>query len=191
MVTTDQSATLASYLNTRKGHTRPIQPALPGTQPSTRIPVSYRKLHSCETSLVKLVNDILWNMEKQLVTAIVIPDLSAAFDMVDHDQLLEVLETRYGIVGAAKQWYKSYLQPRRFRVAIENTQSKPRQLEYSVPQGSIQGAFLFVTYASTLEDVVDTTKLELNGFADDHILRRAFKPSKLDQQHKNKIPLQS
>ena len=43
------------------------------------------------TSLVKLVNDILWNMENQLVTAIVILDLSAAFDAVDHDILLEVL----------------------------------------------------------------------------------------------------
>ena len=143
---------------------------------------AYRKQHSCETSLVKLVNDILWNMQKQLVTVIVILDLSAAFNTVDHDQLLEVLETRYGIVGGAKQWYKSYLQARRFRVAIDNTRSRPRQLDYSVPQGSIQGAFLFVTYASTLEDAVDTTKLELNGFADDHSVRRAFKPSKLDQQ---------
>ena len=52
---------------------------------------AYRKKHSCETSLVKLVNDTLWNMENQLVTAIVILDLSAAFDTVDHDLLLEVL----------------------------------------------------------------------------------------------------
>ena len=49
---------------------------------------AYRRHHSCETSLVRLVNDILWNMEKQLVTPIVIPDLSTAFDTVDHDLLL-------------------------------------------------------------------------------------------------------
>ena len=54
---------------------------------------AYRQYHSCETSLVKLVNDILWAMEKQLVTVVVILDLSAAFDTVDHDLLLEVLET--------------------------------------------------------------------------------------------------
>ena len=60
-------------------------------------PSAYRKHHSCETSLVRLVNDILWNMEKQLVTAVVILDLSAAFDTVDHDQLLEVLAARFGI----------------------------------------------------------------------------------------------
>ena len=46
---------------------------------------AYRKNHSCETSLVTLVNDILWNMDRQLVTSIVILDLSAAFDTVDHD----------------------------------------------------------------------------------------------------------
>ena len=140
---------------------------------------AYRKRHSCETSLVKLVNDILWNMENQLVTAIVILDLSAAFDTVDHDILLEVLGKCFGIVGAARTWYESYLKPRRFRVAVEDKISQPRQLDYSVLQGSVQGAFLFIAYVSTLEQIVDS-QLTLNGFADDHSVRLAFKPSKLD-----------
>ena len=142
---------------------------------------AYRKNHSCETSLVKLVNDILWNMDRQLVTSIVILDLSAAFDTVDHDLLLDVLEARFGITGTARKWYESYLKPRKFRVAIGEEKSQPRQLDYSVPQGSIQGAFLFIAYASTLEEIVDT-KLELNGFADDHSVRRAFRPSRLDHK---------
>ena len=45
------------------------------------------KNHSFETSLVKLVDDLLWAMEEQLVTAVMILDLSAAFDTVDHDLL--------------------------------------------------------------------------------------------------------
>ena len=145
---------------------------------------AYRKNHSCETSLVKLVNDILWNMDRQLVTSIVILDLSAAFDTVDHDLLLDILEARFGITGIARKWYESYLKPRKFRVAIGKEKSQPRQLDYSVPQGSIQGAFLFIAYVSTLEEIVDT-KLDLNGFADDHSVRRAFKPSKLD--HKDEL----
>ena len=48
-----------------------------------------RKECSCETSLV---NDILWGMENQLVTAVVIVDLSTAFNTVDHDLLLDALE---------------------------------------------------------------------------------------------------
>ena len=141
---------------------------------------AYRQYHSCETSLVKLVNDILWAMEKQLVTVVVILDLSAAFDTVDHNLLLEVLENRFGIAGTARKWYTSYLKPRSFKVSIRGSTSQPRQLDYSVPQGSIQGAFLFIAYASTLELVVQPSGLELNGFADDHSIRTTFKPSKLD-----------
>ena len=141
---------------------------------------TYRKHHSCETSLVRLVNDILWNMEKQLVTPIVILDLSTAFDTVDHDPLLGVLATRFGIQGKALEWYSNYLKPRRFRVTIEEETLKPRQLDYSVPQGSIQGAFLFIAYASTLDQVINSSQLELNGFTDDHSVRSSFKPSKLD-----------
>ena len=52
----------------------------------------YGKHCSCETSLVKLVNDILWGMENQSVTAVVTLDLSAAFNTVVHD-LLSVLKS--------------------------------------------------------------------------------------------------
>ena len=121
-------------------------------------------------------------MDGQLVTAIVILDLSAAFDTVDHNLLLDVLENRFGITGTTRRWYASYLQPRRFRVLVGKEESQPRQLDYSVPQGSIQGAFLFVAYASTLDEIVDSTKLELNGFVDDHSVRSSFKPSKLDHK---------
>ena len=57
----------------------------------------YRKHHSCETSLVKLVNGILWEMENQSVTVVVILDLSAACGTVDQYLLLEVLEKQFGI----------------------------------------------------------------------------------------------
>ena len=60
-----------------------------------------------------------------------------------------------------------------------------RQLDYSVPQGSIQGAFLFIAYASTLDQVIDSKQLNLNGFADDHSIRKALKPSKLG--HKEEL----
>ena len=53
---------------------------------------AYRKNHHFITSTIKLVNDILWGMEEQVVRAVVTLDLSAAFNTVDHDLLLEVLE---------------------------------------------------------------------------------------------------
>ena len=108
-------------------------------------------------------------MERQLVTVVVIPDLSAAFNTVNHDLLLQ-----YGVVGAAREWYTSYLKPRIFKVGIRGTTSQPRQLDYSVPQGSVQGAFLFIAYASTLDLVVQPSGLEFNGFADDHSVHTYF-----------------
>ena len=52
------------------------------------------------------------NIDKFTMYYIVILDLSAAFDTVDHDLLLEVLGKRFGIVGTARTWYESYLKPR-------------------------------------------------------------------------------
>ena len=60
---------------------------------------AYRPHYSCETALVKLINDLLWAMERQEVTALMAIDLSAAFDTVDHDILLSVLEAKFGIGG--------------------------------------------------------------------------------------------
>ena len=136
---------------------------------------AYRKFHSCETSLIKLVNDLLWAIEKQEIIAMTVLDLSAASDTVDHDLLLAVLDRRFGVKGTALTWYEQYLKPRKFKVAINNTYSNEKTINYSVPQGSIQGAFLFNAYASTITDVIPPT-LELMGYADDHLIRKTFKP---------------
>jgi len=58
---------------------------------------AYRRIHSCKSALLCLVNDILAGMGKQEVTALIAIDLSAEFDLVDHDTLLSVLENHYRI----------------------------------------------------------------------------------------------
>ena len=133
---------------------------------------AYRKFHSCEISLIKLVNDLLWAMEKQEVTAMTVLDLSVAFDTVDHDLLLAVLDQKFGVKGTALKWYEQYLKLRKFKIAINNTHSNEQTINYSVPQGSIQG---FNAYASTITEVIPPT-LELMGYADDHSIRKPFKP---------------
>ena len=60
-------------------------------------------------SLIKMMNDVLWSMERKEITAVIILDMSAAFDTIDHDLLLAILQNRYGIIDTALQWYKSYL----------------------------------------------------------------------------------
>ena len=59
--------------------------------------LTYRKFFSCETSFLKLADNLLNEMENQRVSALVVMDLSAAFDTVDHNILLDVLSNQYGI----------------------------------------------------------------------------------------------
>ena len=66
---------------------------------------AYRKNFSCETALIKITNDCLWNMENQRIRAIVAIDLSAAFDTVDHQILIDILNKRFNIEGVALEWF--------------------------------------------------------------------------------------
>ena len=137
---------------------------------------AYRKHYSCETSLLKLVNDTLWAVENKLITAVTVMDLSVAFDTVSHELLLTVLREQFGINDVAINWYENYLKPRCFKVYISGKYSAQKTMDFSVPQGSTQGAYLFIWYASTLNEIVPKS-MTLNGFADDHSIRKSFKPT--------------
>ena len=73
---------------------------------------AYRPKFSCETALLRLTNDILVGMEQKEVTPLLAIDLSAAFDTVNHNILLDVLQKRFGIKRTALNWVASYLCPR-------------------------------------------------------------------------------
>ena len=136
---------------------------------------AYRSNYSCETSLLKLTNDILWNMENKQVTALVMMDLSAMFDTIDHELLLEILHHRYSISDDALKWYDNYLRPRGFKVCVGNSYSKERPLTFSVPQGSCSGAVIFIAHIESLIDII-LHPIQLAGFADDHSIHDKFKP---------------
>ena len=135
---------------------------------------AYLQHHSCETSLLKLTSDILWSMEDQNITAVLALDLSAAFDTTDHNILLQVLKNQYGIDGKALDWYNSYLHPRSCVVQVKGSKSTLQLLEFSVPQGSCGDPVFYSIYASTLRLVV-SPPLDLNGFANDHLVDISFK----------------
>ena len=96
-------------------------------------------------------------------------DLSVAFDTVDHEVLLQTLNSKFGVSRTALKWFANYLQPRSFQVLINKSYSKEIDLKYSVPQGSAASANIFNLYNSTLQEVVPQD-LHLSGFTDNHII---------------------
>ena len=115
-------------------------------------------------------------MERQEVAALTALDLPAAFDTVDHEILIEVLEHQFGIKNLALSWFKTYLYPRKFIVNIHGHHSRDIDLKFSLPQGSLAGPILYLAYVSTLRYVIPaTSRINLNGYADDHSLQKNFK----------------
>lgn len=104
---------------------------------------AYRPNHSTETALLKVTNDILLNMNDQRVTLLLLLDLSAAFDTVDHDTLLHQLQFTFGVNGKVLSWFSSYLSGRSQQIAINETLSAEFELHCGVPQGSCLGPLLF------------------------------------------------
>ena len=138
---------------------------------------AYRKQHSTETALLKVMNDILLKMNSQHVTLLVMLDLSAAFDTVNHKILLERLQHDIGIFGVPLQWFKSYLSNRSQRIAVQGTLSRPFDLDYGVPQGSCLGPLLYVIYASKLFNIIERHLPDAHCYADDSQLYLSFRPA--------------
>ena len=142
---------------------------------------AYREGYSCETALLH----VSYNIHIMPLTAL---DLSAAFDTVDHQILLRMLNNKFGIDDTALLWFDSYLCPHSFRVFINKTYSHEVDLTYGVPQGSVAGANIFNLYCSTLQEVIPKD-LHLSGFGDDHSVQKEFDANNRDEEHsvKDKI----
>ena len=128
---------------------------------------AYKQFHSTETALLKVHNDILWAMEKQGVTILVLLDLSSAFDTIDHDILLKRLHDVIGIQDTLLNWFKSYLSDRSQSVLINGKFSSEQYLHFGVPQGSVLGPLLFVIYVLPLGKIVRQFDMNLHIYADD------------------------
>ena len=110
------------------------------------------------------------------MTLLVLLDLSAAFETVDHDILLHRLESTFGITGNTLMWLKSYLSGRSLRVSIDGGLSDSVHLPFGVPQGSCLGPLLFTMYASKLFEVIKGHLPLVHAYADDTQLYLSFKP---------------
>ena len=150
-----------------------------------RMQSAYRKYHSTETALIRVVNDIQRAVDDQCESvSLVLLDLSAAFDTIDHEILLERLRFRYGFSNLVLRWFISYLIERPQRIVLDKFSSQPRRLSCGVLQGSVLATVLFSLYISPLEDVIMVHGLNAMMYADDSqlyiIMRQSYRATALE-----------
>ena len=139
----------------------------------------FRQGHSTEFAALELIDKIAFLMQEGKVPVGVFLDMSKAFDTLNHDILLDKL-SYLGISGISKDLLASYLSNRQQYVRFDNQNSEIAQITTGVPQGSILGPLLFLTY---INDFVDTSTLfNFMLFADDTTII-----SKIDAKHVNLI----
>lgn len=161
----------------------------------------FRKHHGTDTALIRVIDNLLFNLDNDQVSGLLLVDYRKAFDMVDREILLQKLNA-YGLTPVASKWFSSYLTDRHQFIAIDNVTSDSTLVRHGVPQGSILGPLLFVIYINDLPLHVNGADLDL--YADDTTLTLSADISAVDSlqdslaaslkeiecwTHTNKLPL--
>jgi hypothetical protein len=136
---------------------------------------AYRKQHSTETALLKIMDDLYRIVDNRMAAVLIGLDLSAAFDTIDHGILIQRLKSRFGISGVALEWIGTYLEGRSQFVRVGGESSPQTSCDIGVPQGSVLGPFLFSIYVSPVADIISSFGVQFHQYADDTQLYTAVK----------------
>ena len=137
----------------------------------TDVQHGFRNYQSCETQLIKTVNDLAKSINKGQQVDCILLDFSEAFDVICHRKLLLKLH-HYGIRGKNLKWIENFLKNRTQLVVVECAISSVVQVISGVPQGSVLGPMLFLVYTNDLPLVVSST---IGLFTDDTYIYRVIK----------------
>ena len=127
----------------------------------------FRQHHSTNTAIIKTVDKWSMEIDKGNYIGAVFIDLSKAFDMVNHNLLIDKL-TSFGVNGVEGAWFKSYLSSRTQHVSINGVMSNRNTIKSGVPQGSILGPLVFLLFINDMpRNVVHFT---VDMYADDTLM---------------------
>ncbi len=128
----------------------------------------FREKYSCETQLITTVEDILKDINHRRQCDILILDFQKAFDKVPHQRLLTKLD-HSGIRGNIKKWIGNWLTDQYQHVVVEGCTSCEERVKSGVPQGTVLGPLMFLTY---INDIHEELSSNIRLFADDALLYR-------------------
>jgi len=140
----------------------------------------FRQGHSTETAVLRVLSDILQAVDRGDVAALVLLDLSAAFDTVDHEVLLQCLSETFGVIDVAHMWFRSHLSGRTQYVRCGSSRSSTTYLVCGVPQGSVLGPVLFVLYTFDLVSLIESHSLLPHLYSDDTQVYSSCSPAAVD-----------
>ena len=142
----------------------------PFSQHTRRVTVRKQLLRELMMIILKAIDD-------NACVILVLLDLSAAFDTVDHQILLTRLKYRYGVKGNALAWMCSYLSNRLQYVRVANDCLSKHKLACGVPQGSVLGPILYSMYTAPIADVIKRRGMGFHFYADDTQIYMSFNPA--------------
>ena len=133
-----------------------------------QIQTEYRQINSVITALCIVYNDLICSKAEGKCSIIVLLDISAAFDTVDHQTctLLGDLEN-LGITWFALSWFKIYLTDRNCKCIVNDEESEIGNMKYGGPQGTILGPVLFIIYRLTLQYMLNYYIVSYQFYAND------------------------
>ena len=139
-----------------------------------------RKRHSCETQLIETIDDVASHLSDGNQVDVILLDFEKAFDKVPHSRLLYKLDY-YGVRGKVNNWIKAFLSKRKQQVVLEGVKSGQEDVLSGVPQGTVLGPLLFLTY---INDMPECTDSNVPLFADDSLLYRVIQSPEDSKQLK-------
>ena len=128
---------------------------------------AYRKNHSTETAVFKVLSNVYVAADTGDVTLLALLDLSAAFDTVDHQILLERLINQYGFKDTVIGWFRSYLTDWSQTVYYNGEASTETSISCGIPQGSVLEPALFILYSADAIAIAEKHRFCVHAYADD------------------------